>query len=87
LIIVEIDLYSDVPSYVQLADQLRVKILDGTYAPRESIPSITSLQQQTGLAVNTIRKGIDILEEEGLVHTVPGRGTFVVEQSQAPGHD
>jgi hypothetical protein len=32
---------------------------------------------QTGLAVGTVRRAIDILAKEGLVQTVPGRGTFV----------
>lgn len=79
---VEIDLYSDVPSYQQLADIIRQGIADGTYAPRQPIPSLTALQQQHGLAVNTIRKGIEILEKEGLVRTVPGRGTYVTEDPQ-----
>ena len=79
-------MHSDVPSYVQLADQLRQAIEDGTYEPHEPIPSIVALKQETGLAVNTIRKGIGILEQEGLVRTVPGRGTFVTER-EAPGQD
>jgi DNA-binding GntR family transcriptional regulator len=82
LITVEIDLYSDLPSYVQLADLVRQGIADGTYGPRQPIPSLTSLQQQTGLSVNTIRKGIAILEDEGLVRTVPGRGTYVREDAE-----
>jgi GntR family transcriptional regulator len=76
---VEIDLYSDVPSYQQLADLIRRGIADGTYAPRQPIPSLTALQQSTGLAVNTIRKGIGLLEAEGLVKIVRGRGTYVTE--------
>jgi GntR family transcriptional regulator len=79
LIIVEIDLYSDVPSYRQLADQLRAEIAAGRYEPRQPIPSISALQQETGLAVHTIRKGIALLEEEGWVRVVSGRGTFVTE--------
>lgn len=41
------------------------------------LPSITELTAQTGLAVGTVRRGIDLLVKEGLVQTVPGRGTFV----------
>jgi DNA-binding GntR family transcriptional regulator len=32
------------------------------------------------LAVGTVRRGIDVLVKEGLVQTVPGRGTFVKRQ-------
>lgn len=76
----EIDLFSDVPSYQQIADRIRADILDGTIPPREPIPSLSSIQQDTGCAPNTIRRGIAILIDEGLVHTVRGRGTFVTER-------
>jgi Bacterial regulatory proteins, gntR family len=33
---------------------------------------------QTGLAVGTVRRAIDVLAQERLVRTVPGRGTFVI---------
>ena len=72
-----IDPHAPEPSYRQLADQLRARIRSGQIAPREALPSITFMQQETGLAVNTIRKAIDILVEEQLVVTVPGRGTYV----------
>jgi DNA-binding GntR family transcriptional regulator len=32
---------------------------------------------ETGLAVGTVRKAVGVLVTEGLVYTVPGRGTFV----------
>jgi DNA-binding GntR family transcriptional regulator len=37
--------------------------------------------------VGTVRRAINILVKEGLVETVPGRGTFVIEQrpSGSPG--
>lgn len=44
------------------------------------LPSLTDLTQETGLAPNTIRRAVKILRDEGLVYTVPGRGTFVRPQ-------
>ena len=52
---------------------IRAKHLSG---PREALPSITYLVQETGLAVGTVRKAIGVLVDEGLAYTVPGRGTF-----------
>jgi GntR family transcriptional regulator len=71
-----IDPHSDVPSYRQLADQLRARITSGEIAPREPLPSITYIRQETGLAVGTIRAAIAVLTEEGSAYVVPGRGTF-----------
>ena len=64
------------PAYVQLAAILRARIEDGTYTGR--LPSERDLQQEFGSAPMTSRKAIRLLADEGLVHTVAGRGTFVV---------
>jgi DNA-binding GntR family transcriptional regulator len=71
----EIDAQSAVHPYMQLASQLREQIERGEITSQ--LPSITQLTGQTGLAVGTVRRAIDILVKEGLVRTVPGRGTFV----------
>ena len=53
-----IDTHSPVPSYRQLADQLRDRITSGQIGLREPLPSISYLTQETGLAVGTVRKAI-----------------------------
>jgi GntR family transcriptional regulator len=73
----EIDFHGKTPSYQQLADHLRAAIAAGEYGPREAIPSLKQLTQMTGLAQGTVQHAIRILEQEGLVYTVSGRGTFV----------
>jgi GntR family transcriptional regulator len=72
---VDINPRSPEHSYRQLAARLREQIQHGQIAFR--LPSITTLTAQTGLAVGTVRRAIDILVEQHLVQTVPGRGTFV----------
>ena len=64
--------------YVQVADQLRARITSGEIT--SVLPSIMDLTEETGLAPNTIRRAIKILVTEGLVQTIPGRGTFVVRK-------
>jgi GntR family transcriptional regulator len=80
---IEIDPSSPVHPYRQLADRLRELITSGEIT--NQLPSITKLTESTMLAVGTVRRGIDILVKEGLVETVPGRGTFVVDQQTSPG--
>jgi GntR family transcriptional regulator len=71
-----IDTRSPVPSYRQLADQLRDRITSKEILPEDQLPSLTAIQQETGLAVKTIRQGIAVLVAEGYAYTVPGRGTY-----------
>jgi DNA-binding GntR family transcriptional regulator len=59
--------------YQQHARHLRERIKRGEITSQ--LPSITDLTEQTGLVVGTVRRAIDILANEGLVQTVPGRGT------------
>ena len=77
---VELDRTSDVPLYQQIANLLRADIMKGTYPPGSTIPSVKFMEQETGCTHVTIRKGIDILEDEGLVIVRPGKGTYVARR-------
>ncbi|MGA2826006.1 MAG: winged helix-turn-helix domain-containing protein [Streptosporangiaceae bacterium] len=72
---------SDVPVYIQLADLLRQQIATGELQPRRPIPSIRTLQQRYGVADGTVKKAVQVLRDEGLVRTVPGRGVYVIDPS------
>lgn len=72
-----IDPHGKTPAYLQLAGQIRQAIHAGEYQPRDAIPSLKQLIGQTGLAQGTVQHAIQVLEDEGLVYTVSGRGTFV----------
>ena len=61
--------------YVQLAGLLRERIKAGTTGPR--IPSIMELADESGLSAATVKRALRLLRDEGLIYTVPGRGTFV----------
>ncbi|MCG5220236.1 GntR family transcriptional regulator [Streptosporangium sp. KLBMP 9127] len=73
----EIDPDSDVPVYRQVAADLRSRIEAGTLRPRRPLPSEARLQQEFGVARDTVRRAVAYLAELGLVHTVSGRGTYV----------
>jgi len=72
---VEIDSDSPEHPYVQLAGLLRERIRAGKIGPR--VPSIMELADQTGLAPATVKRALRLLKDEGVIYTVPGRGTFV----------
>jgi DNA-binding GntR family transcriptional regulator len=76
---VQIDHGAPEPLYQQLAALIRDQITSGKLAPRAMIPSITTLAADHNLSVVTVRKAMGLLIDEGLIRTVPGRGTFVAD--------
>ena len=68
-----------VPPSRQLAALIRAQIDAGELAPGARIPSIITLAETHGVSPVTVRKGLAILKDEGLLFTVNGYGTFVRE--------
>jgi GntR family transcriptional regulator len=64
--------------YMQLAGLLRERIRTGKIGPR--VPSIMELAEETGLSAATVKRALGLLRDEGVIFTVPGRGTFVAER-------
>ncbi|MFJ9517826.1 GntR family transcriptional regulator [Kitasatospora sp. NPDC101801] len=72
------------PPYVQLSTQLRAAILTKKYLPGEQLPSGPALMKHYGVAKATVGRAIDLLREEGLIVTRPGKGSFVRERTERP---
>ena len=68
---------SVVPPWQQLADLLRDRIESGELPPGSRIPSAASLAQEHDLAPVTVRKAITQLQNEGLLVSRVGWGTYV----------
>ncbi|MDR8409772.1 GntR family transcriptional regulator [Nonomuraea sp. 3-1Str] len=63
--------------YTQVADRLRERIISGEFPPGSVLPSETALGRLFGVARNTVRRGLAMLEDEGLLVTVPSKGRVV----------
>ncbi|MBV9014006.1 MAG: GntR family transcriptional regulator [Pseudonocardiales bacterium] len=65
------------PVYQQLADSLRAKITAGELAPGEQVPTEKALAEEFGASRATIRQGLMVLVNEGLIVASRPRGYFV----------
>src|SRR5918993_1368231 len=72
-----IDPTSDRPIYRQIADHLRTGIREGRYPEGTPLPSESQLAELYDVTRMTARQAIDVLKNEGLVHSEHGRGVFV----------
>jgi GntR family transcriptional regulator len=68
---------SEIPVYKQLADIIRRRIRNGELPPGSLVPSEATLQQEYGIARDTVRRAMGVLRDEGLIVTAPGKGSFV----------
>lgn len=63
----------------QIADWLRQRIRAGDYRPEiDPLPSEQQLMKWFSVSRDTARRVHEMLRDEGLVYTVPQRGTFVI---------
>lgn len=78
-----INLRDSRPIYEQVKDSLRRAVITGVLLPDDKIPSVRELASQLAINPNTIQKAYRELETEGYLYSVPGKGSFVSESSQA----
>ena len=71
--------------YVRVANGLRDAIVSGRYPAGTQLPSQHRLAAQFGVAFNTLRQALDLLENEGYVVRQLGRGTFTSVPEQHNG--
>ncbi|WPP41035.1 GntR family transcriptional regulator [Paenibacillus hunanensis] len=76
---VQINENSAEPLYRQVEDQLRALILSGQIEEGRLLPSIREFAAELKCSVITIRRVYQDLENEGLLRTRQGTGTFVTK--------
>ena len=67
------------PIYEQLVEQLRRQLTLSGMEAGAAMPSVRQLASELGINPNTIQKAYRRMEEEGMIESVPGRGSFVTE--------
>ncbi len=67
--------------YLQVRDDLARRIAAGEWKPSAALPNEGDLSRQYGVSSGTMRKALDLLEEQHLLSRRQGRGTFVNDHS------
>ncbi len=65
------------PIYDQIATQIKAKILSGELNEGDPLPSMRALAQDLRVSVITTKRAYEILEQEKLIESFTGRGSFV----------
>ena len=73
----KIDPTGPVPPYRQIAAIIRARIESGEYPQGSRIPTESEIVETFEVARTTARRSIALLREQGLIETVPQRGSYV----------
>ncbi|MGF7192040.1 DNA-binding GntR family transcriptional regulator [Robbsia andropogonis] len=65
------------PRYLKLRDEIAARIAALEWQPDQALPTEMELSYAYGVAIGTVRKAIDVLEQEGHLERFQGRGTFI----------
>lgn len=71
------------PKYLRIHEDLAARIGRGEWAAGAPLPSQRELSQRYDVTLMTLRQAVALLEGEGIVETVPGRGTYIAPSPYA----
>lgn len=72
-----IDFQNRTPIYEQLYRSVARMASVGALEKDEALPSVRSLAEELGINPNTVQKAYAMLEHDGILYSVPGRGSFL----------
>jgi GntR family transcriptional regulator len=75
----DIDLMSRVPIYEQLYRRVIELVMKGVLKENDKLPSVRTLATDLGVNPNTVAKAYTLLERDGFICTLAGRGCFIAK--------
>lgn len=70
------------PIYEQMVEKLERLIVSGGLEQDSKMPSVRSLAVELAVNPNTVQRAYTLLEQEGYLYTVSGRGSFVAPERE-----
>lgn len=70
------------PLYITIYDKLYKLIIEGTFPPESRLPSEPELAKPLGVSRMTLRQALALLQDDGLIKNIHGRGNFITRCHQ-----
>ncbi|MFZ5885572.1 MAG: GntR family transcriptional regulator [Chloroflexota bacterium] len=78
-LLLQIDFRSGLPIYTQIVNQIHAQIASGILQPGDQLPTVRALAEELRVNFNTVARAYRILDEERIISTQQGRGTYITE--------
>ena len=69
------------PIYQQIYNEVIKEISLGLLLPQEKIATVRELATRLGINPNTVSKAYQMLEQNGYIYSVVGKGSFIADSS------
>jgi len=79
VMMIKVDLTDHVPIYIQLMNQIKHMIATGELEPGDQLPTVRQLAADLRINFNTVARAYRLLDEEQVISTQHGRGTYILE--------
>jgi GntR family transcriptional regulator len=77
---IQVDFESGVPIYMQLVDRIKQLVASGQLQPGQQLPTMRQLAADLRINYNTVGRAYALLDQEGVISTQQGRGTFIASR-------
>jgi GntR family transcriptional regulator len=74
---IQVDFESGVPIYMQLVDRIKQMVASGQLQPGQQLPTMRQLAADLRINYNTVGRAYALLDQEGVISTQQGRGTYI----------
>jgi phosphonate metabolism transcriptional regulator PhnF len=71
---------TEISCYRQLSAILMEQIENGVFASSSQLPTEMEMSRKYKLNRHTVRRALEVMEDEGLVYRIKGKGTFVADR-------
>ena len=72
-----IDYHSRTPIYEQIKEEIILAVSRGELKKDDQLPSLRALSSELAININTIKRALSELEDQGVTYSVAGKGIFI----------
>jgi GntR family transcriptional regulator len=78
-----VDLTAHRPVYLQIIEQVKRAVASGDLKAGDQLPTVRQLAADLRVNFNTVARAYRLLDEEGIISTQHGRGTYILGPGSA----
>lgn len=81
--LITVDLTAHHPAYLQIIAQVKRAVGTGSLKPGDQLPTVRQLAVDLRVNHNTVARAYRLLDEESIISTQHGRGTYILSPTSA----